>query len=85
MKRSRKEDAIAAAIAASFAFTTSISIFVEAGGMPEVNIGKSAAFSVADIQPSTSQPEARSPVRVIYPAVIALRQAAQSSSAISLP
>jgi hypothetical protein len=82
MNRYRKIDAIATAVAASFALTTSLSIFVQATGRSEDDLDRSRPTIALtdDLLASRPTPELRS-VRIIYPSVIALRHAALSSTA----
>jgi hypothetical protein len=78
----RKTDAIATAVAASFAFSTSLSIFLQASGRSgdEIDHSRPTIALTDDLQAARPRPEPRS-IRIIYPAVIALRHAALSATA----
>jgi hypothetical protein len=82
MNRYRKTDAMATAVAASFAFSTSLSIFVQATGrsVDEIDSSRPTIALPDNLQASRPGPEPRS-IRIIYPPVIALRHAALSSTA----
>ena len=82
MNQYRKTDAIATAVAASFAFSTSLSIFVQATGpsRDEMDHSRPTLALADDLQASVPRPELRS-IRIVYPPVVALRHAALSSTA----
>jgi hypothetical protein len=86
MNRYRKTDAIATAVAARFAFNSSLSIFVQATGptQDEMDHSRPTLALTDDLQASRPGPELRS-IRIVYPPVIALRHAALSSTADAKP
>jgi hypothetical protein len=81
-----KAGAVATALMASFAFTTSLSIFVQAAGLPQGEMDRSAAsITSTGLAASVPKPELIRQIRIIFPPVIALRHEALSSSPDALP
>jgi hypothetical protein len=81
-----KTGAVATAVAASFALTTSLSIFVQAAGLPLGEMDRSTtSITPPSLPDSARKPELIRQIRIIFPPVIALRHEALSSSADALP